>query len=58
MLPPLRLQSLALQCAEKLSAFVEANERIVDFRQTGGFAVKGDRKDGAPYGARRGGGRL
>lgn len=41
---PSRLQSLALQCADKLSAFVEQNERFVDIK-TGGGVKRDDRKD-------------
>lgn len=53
---PQRLQSLALQCAEKLSQFVEANERLVDFRTGSQYAKKGEgAKDGERYDQREGG---
>jgi len=48
---PSRLQSLALQCADKISAFVEQNERFVDYK-AGGGVKKEDRKD-QPAGERR-----
>jgi len=41
---PTRLQSLALQFAEKANTFVENNEKLLDFR-TGGYGFKYDNKD-------------
>merc|ERR1711865_270904 len=44
---PSRLQTLALQFAEKVSTFVENNEKLLDIR-TGGYGFKYDKnKDGA-----------
>jgi translation initiation factor 3 subunit C len=41
---PTRLQSLALQFADKAATFVENNEKLLDFR-TGGYGFKYDNKD-------------
>jgi len=41
---PTRLQSLALQFADKANTFVENNEKLLDFR-TGGYGFKYDNKD-------------
>merc|ERR1712086_563118 len=40
---PTRLQSLALQFADKAATFVENNEKLLDFR-TGGYGFKYDNK--------------
>jgi len=42
---PTRLQTLALQFAEKAAVFVENNEKLLDVR-TGGYGFKYDKKDG------------
>merc|ERR1712093_810494 len=41
---PTRLQSLALQFADKANTFVENNEKLLDFR-TGGYGFKYDNKE-------------
>jgi len=41
---PTRLQSLALQFADKAATFVENNEKLLDFR-TGGYGFKYDNKE-------------
>merc|ERR1711865_1136004 len=41
---PSRLQSLALQFADKANTFVENNEKLLDFR-TGGYGFKYDNKE-------------
>ena len=44
---PSRLQSLALQFAEKANTFVENNEKLLDFR-TGGYGFKYDKETESP----------
>ena len=47
---PSRLQSLALNFADKASTFVENNEKLLDFRTGGyGFKYEGKDKNGRPW---------
>lgn len=45
---PSRLQSLALQMAQKSQASIEHNEKLVDAR-TGGLGGRDDREDGREW---------